>query len=294
MTGAVGFIGAGNMGASLVRRFAASSWTCSVFDTDLRRAEALAGSKVTVSPNISELARRCDILILCLPGRAASAATIDALVRDPGRVVAVVEASTVGAEAVREACERLVSAGLELLDAPVSGGPRGKALTAMVSGSARARELCLGAVMGYADCLIDCGTAAGAAQTAKLVNNALSLGTLALAAEVVAEGVRQGADPATLIEAINAGSGRCVVTEEKFPRAILTGSFDYGATIGIAAKDMELFLSTCGGTEAKATRGLASLWQEAMHRFGAEADFTNIYRLFGPVPEQKAGQSAAT
>lgn len=294
MTDVTGFIGAGNMGASLVKRFAASGRSAHVLDVDPARAEALAGPRVTVASDLVELAAKCQALVLCLPGRAASSATIDALLRDPGQVAVVIEASTVGADAVRGARERLAAAGIDLLDAPVSGGPRGRTLTAMIAGNTRARALGIDTVRTFADRLIDCGPAAGAAQTAKLVNNALSLGTLALASEVVAEGVRQGVDAATLIQAINAGSGRCAVTEEKFPRSILTGSFDYGATIGIAAKDMELFLSTCGGTEATATRSLAALWQEALSRFGAEADFTSIYRLFGPAPETKAGQPAAT
>ena len=84
------------------------------------------------------------------------------------------------------------------------------------------------------------GEAAGLGQTMKLVNNALSITALAITSEAFVMGAKAGIDPETMLEVVNAGTGRNTATETKFPMAVLTRSFDYGATIDIIKKDMDL------------------------------------------------------
>ncbi|WP_099867980.1 NAD(P)-dependent oxidoreductase [Pararhizobium haloflavum] len=280
MNGRVGFVGIGQMGAAIARRYAIAGGGGSVFDVDPRKMGAAAAYGLVPYKSLAALAADCTSLVFCLPSPETSASCIHELIAAPGMVQAVIETSTVGCATVRDAEMRLNQANLEFLDAPVSGGPRGATLTSIIAGGGEAKARTLQTVALYSDRIVDCGDEAGRAQTAKLVNNALSLGTLALACEVVAAGVRQGLDLATLVEVINASSGRCVATEEKFARSIVPGTFDHGASIATAEKDMSLFIADCAPESlVPTTHRLLQDWREAGRSFGPDADFTRIFQL---------------
>jgi 2-hydroxy-3-oxopropionate reductase len=74
----------------------------------------------------------------------------------------------------------------------------------------------------------------------KLTNNILSAVALAATAEAFVMGAKGGLDPEVMLGPINAGSGRNSATESKFPTAVLTRSFDYGAEMHILMKDIDL------------------------------------------------------
>ncbi len=87
------------------------------------------------------------------------------------------------------------------------------------------------------------GDKPGAAQVLKLTNNILSAVALAATAEAFVMGAKGGLDPEVMLAAINAGSGRNSATEAKFPAAVLTRSFDYGAEMHILMKDIDLAIA---------------------------------------------------
>src|SRR5256885_16955074 len=74
----------------------------------------------------------------------------------------------------------------------------------------------------------------------KLINTLLRATATAATSEAVVLGVKAGLDPQVMIDVINAGSGRSTASEDKFPRAILPRSFDYGFALGLMAKDVKL------------------------------------------------------
>src|ERR1051325_477246 len=80
------------------------------------------------------------------------------------------------------------------------------------------------------------------AQVMKLANNMLSATAMAASAEVMVMGVKAGLDPRVMIEVINAGTGANTAIRDKFPKVILTRSFDYGFTTGLMYKDVKLCL----------------------------------------------------
>src|SRR5512138_2113236 len=87
------------------------------------------------------------------------------------------------------------------------------------------------------------GDQPGAAQVLKLTNNILSAVALAATAEAFVMGAKGGLDPEVMIAAVGAGSGRNSAVEDKFPRAVLTRSFDYGAEMHILMKDIDLAIA---------------------------------------------------
>src|SRR3546814_10780489 len=72
------------------------------------------------------------------------------------------------------------------------------------------------------------GEQSGQSQTAKLANNLLAAAAIAISSEAMAMAVKGGLDPRIMLDVINSGSGRNSATQDKFPRSILPGTFDYG------------------------------------------------------------------
>src|SRR5207253_2506294 len=84
------------------------------------------------------------------------------------------------------------------------------------------------------------GDKPGVAQTAKLANNLMAAAALVITSEAVAMGVKGGVNARVLIDIINASSGRNSASEDKFPRAVLPGTFDFGFTTGLSYTDVRL------------------------------------------------------
>lgn len=200
------------------------------------------------------------------------------------RIKAYVETSTVGITVVRELAAQLSGAGIALVDAPVSGGPRGAeagTLVSLVAAQAAAWNLVREAVATYSGESVMVGGEPGLGQACKLVNNAISMAALAVACEATVVGVKAGLDLEKLLYAINRSSGRSDVTEKKSPVAIVPKTFAYGASMDTASKDTALF--TCDAAALGVPVGLslavADFWKEAAAR-GGTRDFTELFLDF--------------
>jgi 3-hydroxyisobutyrate dehydrogenase-like beta-hydroxyacid dehydrogenase len=125
------------------------------------------------------------------------------------------------------------------------------------------------------------GAAPGLAQVAKLANNLLSAAALAASSEAMAMGVKAGLDPRVLLDIINAGSGRNSATQDKFPRAILTRTFDFGITTELFLKDVHLAVDEGEALGVPMIVGAAvrEMFSVTRARFGADSDFTSIARV---------------
>ena len=127
-------------------------------------------------------------------------------------------------------------------DSPVSGGVAGavKGTLAVMLACPATLRAGLEAVLRNFGKVFFIGEKPGMGQMMKLANNLLSAAAMAATSEVVALGVKAGLDPKVMVDVINAGSGRSSASLDKFPRAILTRSFDWGFTTGLMLKDVEL------------------------------------------------------
>jgi 3-hydroxyisobutyrate dehydrogenase-like beta-hydroxyacid dehydrogenase len=281
-TFSVGFIGLGHMGAAIARRLLSTGRPLVVHDVRMQPCIALEREGATVAGSVSQLADNVDVAFLCLPSAEAGRDVVRELVGGQ-RVRVVVESSTVGPAALVDMAEHLARHGIELIDAPVSGGPpaaeAGK-LSLMYAGEADATARVLPLFEAIAGRCFNVGVKPGLAQVCKLVNNAISAAGMIAACEATVVGVKAGLDPVVLLDAINAGSGRNAATLDKFPRAILPGTFDWGGPMGLMLKDLSLFIEqarACGVPTAMAPATL-NVWQEAVDRNGFEADLSRVIR----------------
>lgn len=282
----VGFIGLGNMGFPMACRLIEEKHDVVAFDTRdeaLERVVAL-GARPASSPK--EVADHADTVMASLPtpGASLAVATGPAGVIEGARVKRYVDLSTVGSQMAAQIHGLLAQRNIVAMDSPVSGGVGGAekgTLALMVSGPRREFD----AVRTALEALgrpVYVGDKPGSAQTMKLANNILAANVLTATAEVVVMGVKAGLDPAVMIEVLNAGSGATSASRDKFPRAILPRTFDYGFATGLMLKDVRLYLDEARalGVPAEVAETVGRLWEALARAEGPDSDFTTVIKPF--------------
>jgi 3-hydroxyisobutyrate dehydrogenase-like beta-hydroxyacid dehydrogenase len=93
-------------------------------------------------------------------------------------------------------------------------------------------------------------------------------------------GVKAGLDPDVIIEVLNAGSGATSASRDKFPRAILPRTFDYGFSTGLMVKDVRLYLDEAKalGAPVDVAEAVGGLWEVAVRDQGPDSDFTTVIK----------------
>jgi 3-hydroxyisobutyrate dehydrogenase-like beta-hydroxyacid dehydrogenase len=276
----IGFIGLGNMGFPMAQRLIHADHQVIAFDT---RAAALAhvvalGARAASSPK--EVADSAETVMASLPSLAAalSVATGADGVIEGSRVKRYVDLSTVGSRTAVQIHDRLAQRNIVAIDSPVSGGVGGAqegTLAVMVSAPHSQYEI-VRPVLETIGTPFYIGEQPGSAQTMKLANNIVAATVLVATSEVVVMGVKSGLDAGVMIDVLNAGSGGTSASRDKFPRAILPRTFDYGFATGLMVKDVGLYLDEAKalGVSVEVAEAVGRLWDLAMRDQGPESDFT--------------------
>jgi 3-hydroxyisobutyrate dehydrogenase-like beta-hydroxyacid dehydrogenase len=280
----IGFIGLGHIGFPVARRLIQANHHVVAFDT---RAEALDRAvAVGVQPASSpkEVADLAETVMASLPSPqvALDVAAGAGGVIEGGRVKRYVDLSTVGSQTAVQIHGLLAARNIATVDSPVSGGVSGAengTLTLMVSGPRTEFDLLRPAFETIGRPLY-IGETPGSAQTMKLANNILAATVLVATSEVVVMGVKSGLDPGVMIDALNAGSGATSASRDKFPRAILPRTFDYGFATGLMVKDVRLYLDEAKalGVPVGVAEAVGRLWETTMRDEGADSDFTSAIK----------------
>jgi 2-hydroxy-3-oxopropionate reductase len=195
----------------------------------------------------------------------------------------LVNTCTIGVPFVKDIEQAMAAQGITVVDCPISGGPPGAragTLSVMVSGDPAAVERIRPMISLWGRTLTVAGNKLGAAQVLKLTNNILSAVALAATAEAFVMGAKGRLDPEVMLAAINAGSGRSSATESKFPAAVLTRSFDFGAEMHILMKDIELAVAQGEelGVPMWVCEAARLVFNHAMHKGAAKEDLTAIVK----------------
>jgi 3-hydroxyisobutyrate dehydrogenase-like beta-hydroxyacid dehydrogenase len=277
----IGFIGLGKMGFPMARRLIGAKHQLVVFDTRREAADKLVamGAKAASSPK--EVADRVETVMASLPSLQASleVATGKDGVIEGKSVKRFVDLSTVGSQMAVRIHDLLAKRNIVQLDSPVSGGVGGAekgTLAVMVSGP-KAHADAVKPALDVIGRVFFIGEKPGSAQTMKLANNFLSATAVVATSEAVVMGVKSGLDPNVMIEVINAGSGMNTASRDKFPRAILPRTFDFGFTTGLMVKDVRLCLDEMKslGLSMEVAEAVGRLWETVIKDQGAESDFTS-------------------
>ncbi|MCL4534428.1 MAG: NAD(P)-dependent oxidoreductase [Bacteroidetes bacterium] len=240
----IGFVGLGNMGRHMVRNLMEGGHELVVHDLVAQAARPAldAGARWSASPR--ELAEQCRIVMVSLPGPP----EVEAVLLGENGVLAgarpgdiFVDLSTNSPTVVRRLAEIAGAKGVQMLDAPVSGGTVGAekgTLSIMIGGD----EATFRAVEPALSCIgkslfflgpIGCGS------IAKLMNNMIGLTSHTVISEAMVLGVKAGMDAQKLWEVIMASTGRSVAFEN-LKQTVLGGNFEPGFMVDLGAKDLTL------------------------------------------------------
>ena len=250
-----------------------------------RRAPLVArGAVAASSPRAA--AEASEVAFACLPSPDVSrkvALDVDGIIACKG-LAAYVEMSTIGSKTVKAIAQGLAAAGIPVLDSPVSGGPRGAragTLSTMVAGERATFESVKPLLETVARNVFYIGEAPGLGQVTKLANNMISAAGMAAAFEASAMAVKAGVDARTLIDTVNASTGRNSATMDKFPAAVLTRSFDYGGKLSTMYKDVLLCLEEARELNVPMWVGsnVVQLWFHAMTQGRGNDDYTTLIKM---------------
>jgi 2-hydroxy-3-oxopropionate reductase len=280
----LGVVGVGAMGGPLAGRMIGAGHDVLVVDLDQKSVDAVAARGARQAPSLRALADEAEAVFVSLPSPAVVRSVISGQegLTSGSAVQCIVDVSTTGSTMSRAIAADLEGTGIAFVDAPVSGGVAGAAqgrLAVMVAGEDKAVSL-VQDVLGLFGTVFRVGSEPGLGQTMKLLNNYLSATALAATSEAFVFGAKAGLDAQTMVDVVNAGSGRNSATQDKFPRAVLPGTFDFGFAINLLCKDLRLFADEAESMAVPLFLGasLRQLWQLAAEQQGAEADFTEIVR----------------
>jgi 3-hydroxyisobutyrate dehydrogenase len=197
--------------------------------------------------------------------------------------VLVIDTSTSHPDTTRRMLIKLNEVGMEFMDAPVSGGPKG-AITgtmAMVIGASTKNferaEPILTAMTGKRVHVGD----VGAGHVAKIANNLFAAAHLLIAGEVTRMAAKAGVPTEQLLQGINAGSGRSFVTELNYPTWIMNDKFDSGFTMKLMRKDVRLSQDLIQALELDLPLAgkVAELWAKSADTIEDTEDFNRIVEL---------------
>jgi hypothetical protein len=276
----IGFIGLGKMGFPMARRLIEAGHQLVVCDQRQEAVDQLValGAKAGASPK--DVADRVETVMASLPSLQASldVATGQGGVIEGKRVKRFVDLSTVGSQMAVKIHALLAKKNIVQIDSPVSGGVGGAekgTLAVMVSGPSADFEV-LKPALDVIGKVFFIGEKPGAGQTMKLANNFLSATAMVATSEAVVMGVKSGLDPKIMIDVINSGSGLNTASRDKFPKAVLPRTFDFGFATGLMVKDVRLALDEMKslGLSMEVAEAVGRLWETVISDIGPESDFT--------------------
>jgi 3-hydroxyisobutyrate dehydrogenase len=263
----IGFIGLGAMGRPMAASLQRAGHDLQVHD--LRRVEGFANFKASVT----EAAKDCEVLFTSLPGPA----EVEAVASQVHSVKAWFDLSTNSPQAVRRLHTALAKKHIDLLDAPVSGGPRGAEsgkLAIWVGGDPMVFEKFKPVLKAIGDQPYYVGPI-GAGTVAKLAHNAASFTVQAALAEIFTLGVKAGVEPLALFKALRQGATGRKRTFDRLPEHFLPGVYDPPAfTLRLAHKDMSLAMELAAAEGVPMKIGQAALDElaAAMQRGWSDRD----------------------
>lgn len=280
----IGFVGAGLMGAPMVRRLVEAGHDVVVSS---RTPERLRDRGWTVVDSPARAAEGAEAICSIVPDAPEVTEVVHSVLETapPGSVI--VEMSTISPEVARTLATECAVRGISYMDCPVSGGPTGAAagtLAIWVGGTEEAfqRAKPVLDVLGEEAKIRHCG-GPGAGLVVKLVNNLLGAVNAAAVAEALAAARAEGVDPALVIDAVMDGTGANWQLAHLFPNKVLRGDYEPGFKLAHMVKDVRVAcaLAESLGVEQPVGETVLGRLVTALERFGPDVDYGSVARLNG-------------
>jgi 2-hydroxy-3-oxopropionate reductase len=244
----IGFIGLGIMGKPMSKNLLKSGYDLVVMDLNKAAVEEVAAAGAATADTPKAVAEQSDIIITMLPNSPhvktvvlGENGVIDGA--KPGSIL--IDMSSIAPLASREIAARLIEKGVEMLDAPVSGGePKAidGTISVMVGGKKEIFDKCFAVMDAMAGSVVYTGSI-GAGNTTKLANQIIVALNIAAMSEALVLATKAGVEPELVYQAIRGGLAGSTVLDAKAPLA-LDRKFDPGFRIELHIKDLANVLET--------------------------------------------------
>jgi 3-hydroxyisobutyrate dehydrogenase-like beta-hydroxyacid dehydrogenase len=268
MTGRVGLIGLGAMGAGMGRNMLAKTGGLQTMaHRDRSAIEALVAEGATEHPDAAGVARASDVVILCLPNSTVVEQVMDRMAPAlrPGQMV--IDTGTSALASTLALAERLAALGVDFAEAPLTGGAQqaadgvlGALVGATPDGFARAAP-----VLATICERVEHFGPVGAGAKAKFINNYMVMGIAALVTEAFRAAADEGIDWGQLHDVVQCGSANSGVLNRILGKAREGDFSGYVFSVANAAKDMRYIADYLDGSGhgTDLSRAVHDLFQRA-------------------------------
>ena len=242
----IAFLGLGVMGSPMAGHMLAAGHDVTVWNRTQSRAQAWAAQYDGIAvPDIKSAVTDCDFVMMCVGDdrdvMAVAGKAIPAM--KPGAIM--VDHTTASAKCARAIYRDAKAAGIEFIDAPISGGEAGAvngALTVMCGGDQTVFDKARPVIDAYAKAVKLLGES-GAGQMTKMVNQICIAGILQGLSEGVNFAQRAGLDVDAVIDAIGKGAAQSWQMDNR-AATMGRGEFDFGFAVDWMRKDLRIALKT--------------------------------------------------
>jgi 3-hydroxyisobutyrate dehydrogenase len=242
----VGFLGLGTMGAAMAANLAGAGFAVTAWNRSPHRAPELDGLGVDRAATPADVARAAEIVVVCV----SDTPDVEAVLFGPDGVAAgaragqlVIDCSTISPSATRDFHARLAGLGVDLVDAPVSGGSEGAqkaTLTIFCGGDPGPVERARPVLSAMGRTITHVGPS-GAGQAVKAVNQVILAGTYLGVAEGIVLALKAGLDVGQVVEALGGGAAQSWVLANRSGRMI-DNDYPLGFKVALHRKDLGIAL----------------------------------------------------
>ena len=288
----IGFIGTGNMGYPMVRNLVKAGNKVTAFDRLQSALQSAAAAGGAMASSQKEVVMDAEIVITMLPA-GQHVRTVygsdDGVIATASNGTLLIDCSTIDVESARAVAKEAAARGLDMLDAPVSGGVVGAeagTLTFMVGGSAEVLERARPVLEAMGKNIVHAG-ASGSGQAAKLCNNMMLGISMIGTSEAFTMGQKLGLNPQTLFDIISTASGSCWALQNHLPipgiveTAASNRGFRAGFAVAMMAKDLRLAQLAAKSVDASTPLGstAAALYTSFEDSGNQDLDYSAIIKL---------------
>ncbi len=289
----IGFIGLGIMGKPMAKNLLKAGYELVVYDILAAPVEEVVAAGAKAGASSKDVAARGDVIITMLPN---SPHVKEAILgkngviegAKPGSIV--VDMSSIAPLAAQEVAAELAKKGVEMLDAPVSGGePKAieGTLAIMVGGKAEGFEKVKPILLKMGASAVLCGEI-GSGNVTKLANQIIVALNIAAMSEALVLAAKAGVDPGRVYQAIRGGLAGSTVLDAKAPM-VLKGNYKPGFRIELHIKDLQNALDTAHaiGVPVPLTSGIMEIMQALRVDGKQKDDHSGVIQFY----EKLAGQT---
>ena len=278
-----GFIGLGAMGAPMARNLHKAGLLTALYNRSPEKARALAAELDCVAAqSVTELARACDAVVLCVSADADVLQVVQTLASalTPGALV--IDCSTVSAETAREAAGLLADRNIGFLDCPVSGGTEGAkhGTLAIMCGGDEATFQRAQPILNALGKRVALMGPTGSGQATKAVNQIVVAGVAQAVSEALAFAEAQGLPLDKVIDLVGSGAAQSWFLTNRGPN-MMRMSFPLGFKVSLHDKDLGIVQQMAGsqGVQLPVVEMTRIHYRRLLEQGHGDEDISSLFRL---------------